>query len=151
MQLTNERLQRVSERAHSGSKMPLPRAVRAYLDRTSGEAVPARRAPRAEPAAPRSERRESTRVTVSADVVVRRIGGFNFEVAVRDVSARGCRVELLEPCAPGDAVIARFPQLEPLGSRVCWASGTTTGMEFATTIHPAVFDSLIARLGEAAA
>jgi len=35
-----------------------------------------------------------------------------------------------------------------LGSRVCWAAGTTAGMQFLTTIHPAVFDSLLTRLAD---
>ena len=92
------------------------------------------------------ERRCCRRVALNSEVVVRRIGGFNFQVALREVSRRGCRVELIEPCEVGDAVITRFPQLEPLGSRVCWTHGTTTGVEFTTNIHPAVFDHLLARL-----
>jgi hypothetical protein len=92
------------------------------------------------------ERRGCRRVPLNSQVVVRRIGGVNFEVALREVSRRGCRVELVEPCEVGDPVITRFPQLEPLGSRVCWTKGTTTGVEFTTNIHPAVFDHLLARL-----
>ena len=92
------------------------------------------------------ERRCCRRVVLDSEVVVRRIGGFNFQVALREVSRRGCRVELVEPCEVGDPMITRFPQLEPLGSRVCWTQGTTTGVEFTTNIHPAVFDHLLARL-----
>ena len=92
------------------------------------------------------ERRSLSRVATDGDVIVRRIGGFNFEVALRDVSAHGCQVELIEACEVGDAIITRFPQLEPLGSRVCWTHGTTTGIEFQTKIHPAVFDHLLGRL-----
>lgn len=115
----------------------------------------------AEPAAPvapvtsssraEEERRGLDRVATECEIVVRRIGGFNFEVALHDVTAHGCRVELLEPCEVGDSVIARFPQLEPLGSRVCWTHGTTTGIEFQTKIHPAVFDHLLGRLDVAKA
>ena len=97
------------------------------------------------------ERRGLDRISMRGEIIVRRIGGFNFEVALRDLSAHGCQVELLEPCEAGDAIIARFPQLEPLGSRVCWAHGTTTGIEFQTKIHPAVFDHLLGRLTMAAA
>lgn len=85
-------------------------------------------------------------MTLNSNIIVRRVGSFNFEVALRDVSTGGCRVELLEPSEVGDPVIARFPQLEPLGSRVCWAQGTTTGVQFLTSIHPAVFDALLNRL-----
>ena len=92
------------------------------------------------------ERRGLPRVSTDSEIIVRRIGGFNFEVALHDVSAHGCQVELIEACESGDAIIARFPQLEPLGSRVCWTRGTTTGIEFQTKIHPAVFDHLLGRL-----
>ena len=58
------------------------------------------------------------------------------------------RPRRLEPCGIGDSLITRFPHLEPLGSRVCWAEGTTTGVQFLTSIHPAVFDMLLSRLSE---
>ena len=54
---------------------------------------------------------------------------------------------MLHPGAPGDPVIARLPQLEPLGSRVCWTEGGIAGVQFLRTIHPAVFDMLLTRLG----
>lgn len=92
------------------------------------------------------ERRRCNRIALDSEVLVRRIGGFNFNVALKDISTGGCRVELLEPSEVGDPVIARLPQLEPLGSRVCWAEGTATGVQFLTTIHPAVFDMLLTKL-----
>ena len=103
------------------------------------------------PASVAHERRGLGRVAMRSEIIVRRIGGFNFEVALRDMSAHGCQVELIEACEVGDAIIARFPQLEPLGSRVCWTRGTTTGIEFQTKIHPAVFDHLLGRLDMATA
>jgi hypothetical protein len=92
------------------------------------------------------ERRRCDRVEVRSEILVRRLGAFNFNLALKDISASGCRVEMMEPAAVGDPVIARLPQLEPLGSRVCWAEGTTTGLQFLTTMHPAVFDMLLTRL-----
>lgn len=93
-----------------------------------------------------AERRRYVRVSVNSEILVRRLGAFNFNLALKDISAGGCRVEMLEPTVVGDPVIARLPQLEPLGSRVCWTEGTTTGLQFLTTIHPAVFDMLLGRL-----
>jgi hypothetical protein len=93
-----------------------------------------------------AERRQCGRVPVNSEILVRRLGAFNFNLALKDISAGGCRVVMLEPTAIGDPVIARLPQLEPLGSRVCWAEGTTTGLQFLTTMHPAVFDMLLTRL-----
>jgi hypothetical protein len=103
------------------------------------------------PAGIAHERRGLGRVPMQSEIIVRRIGGFNFEVGLRDMSAHGCQIELIEACEVGDAIIARFPQLEPLGSRVCWTRGTTTGIEFQTKIHPAVFDHLLGRLDMATA
>lgn len=93
-----------------------------------------------------SERRQSQRVVTHSEVLVRRIGGFNFNVALKDISTGGCRVEMLEPSEIGDRVIARLPRLEPLGSCVKWAEGTTTGIEFLRQMHPAVFDLMLKRL-----
>jgi hypothetical protein len=125
----------------------VPAAVQAYL---RGESC----LPAVEAVPPvEGERRTSPRVHAESEVLVRRIGGFNFQAGLRDVSTRGCRIELIEPCDVGDSMITRFAQLEPLGSRVCWTEGVTAGVEFLTTIHPAVFDSLLTRLanGQAAA
>lgn len=153
MHLTDSerRLMRIRGRARAGSEILVPPVIQAYLN---GEPMRPSEGPAAAEASGigSSERRRSARVPIESEVLVRRVGGSTFEVALHDVSNGGCRVELLEPCEVGDPVIARFPQLEPLGSRVCWASGTTAGMQFLTTIHPAVFDSLLTRLaGEPAA
>lgn len=140
---TQRRLLRVRGRARAASEKPLSPKVQAYL---SGElaAIPA--AEVSSDAPDGTERRRSGRVALDSNILVRRLGSFNFEVALHDVSTGGCRVQLLEPSEVGDPVIARFPQLEPLGSRVCWAEGTITGVQFLTGIHPAVFDSLLTRL-----
>ena len=44
------------------------------------------------------------------------------------------------------AVIARFPQLEPLVGAIRWKGGSTAGLEFARRMHPAVLDALVNRL-----
>ena len=92
------------------------------------------------------DRRRFSRVKLKSEVSMRRIGGFNFHVALSNVSSGGCNVEMLEEAETGDSAIARFPQLEPLGSRICWTNGRVTGVEFLTTIHPAVFELLLSRL-----
>jgi len=91
-------------------------------------------------------RRRNRRVAVSDEVGIRRIGSFNFNAKMHDVSVDGCRVELIESYEVGDHVVARLPKLEPFGARVCWATGTTAGIEFLNGMHPAVFDSLLMRL-----
>lgn len=137
------RLLRVTDRARESSDKRLSRKVEAYL---KGE--PMNSSSAASRPCDGEERRQFNRLAITSEVLVRRIGGFNFQVPLKDVSTAGCRVEMLEPCELEDSVIARFPQLEPLGSRVCWTQGTTTGLQFQTSIHPAVLDMLLTRLSE---
>jgi hypothetical protein len=143
--LSARRLREITARAHAApigrsASLPAdPPALRLVANSNTEEA--------ADPAG--DERRRSLRVAVDAEVCVRRSGGFNFQVQMRNMSIGGCRVELLEPCEVDDHLIARFPKLEPLGARACWTQGTVTGLQFTTTFHPAVLDSLLERLSGA--
>lgn len=93
------------------------------------------------------DRRASKRSALSGpELLVRRIGGFNFQAGLKDASTDGCQIELIEECEIGEDVIARFPQLEPLGAWVRWTQGPTCGIEFMRSIHPAVFQALLTRL-----
>lgn len=91
------------------------------------------------------ERRQSQRVVTHSELLVGRIGGFSFNVAMKDISSGGCRVEMLEPSQVVDRVIARLARLEPLASCVKWPRGNT-GTEFLSKMHPAVFNLVLARL-----
>jgi hypothetical protein len=133
----DRRLARIRGRAHAAAQKMISADVRPYLTCQPAAAVAGETPPSADG---KTERRRSSRVVMASEVLVRRLGGFNFSVALKDISSGGCRVEV------GDPVIARLPQLEPLGSRVCWAEGATTGMQFLTTIHPAVFDMLLTKI-----
>jgi hypothetical protein len=139
----DRRLARIRGRAYAAAQKIVSKNVPAYPNREPAAELAMHIASQADRD---TERRQSSRVVIASEVLVRRLGAFNFNVALKDISRGGCRVEMLEPSAIGDPVIARLPQLEPLGSRVCWAEGTTTGMQFLTTIHPAVFDMLLTRI-----
>ena len=78
---------------------------------------------------------------------LRRLGSFGFEVPMRDVSAAGCRVELVEPVAVNDRVVARLPGLEPFGATVIWSDERSAGLSFNRPLHPAVYELLLGRLG----
>jgi hypothetical protein len=143
------RLRRISRRAHAASDKSFSPRVEAYLKGDPVMIVSNIRP--TEDGNDVDERRASPRVAMSDEILVRRLGGFNFEVALRDLSSGGCRVEMLEPADVGDSAVARLPKLEPLGTRVCWADGTTTGLKFLTTIHPAVFEQLLTRMTQDAA
>ena len=92
------------------------------------------------------DRRCVDRIAVASNITVRPIGGFNHQVRIDDVSTTGCRVEMVEEAEIGEPLIARFPQLEPLVGAVRWKAGATAGLEFSRAVHPAVLDSLVARL-----
>jgi hypothetical protein len=140
-QISDLRLRRIQLRARAASEIPFA---------TSIAAGPAPGSPATAPPIDGTirgnDRRRSPRVRVESEILVRRVGGFNVQVGVRNASSGGCRVELIEDYEVGDPVIARFPKLEPLGSRVSWTKGKTAGIQFLTKIHPAVFDALVKRL-----
>ena len=92
------------------------------------------------------DRRDCPRTAVASTINVRPIGAFNYQVLLHDLSVAGCRVELVEETEIGEAVIARFPQLEPLVGAIRWKGGATAGVEFSHRMHPAVLDALVTRL-----
>lgn len=91
-------------------------------------------------------RRLHQRTHVQGHISVRRLGSFGFDIPVRDLSATGCKVELVESVAARDHVVARLPGLEPLGATVIWSDERCAGLQFNRPIHPAVLDMLLERL-----
>jgi len=143
--IAGQRLARLRERARSSAVRESKRVRKSTLAPAIG--LDARDA--AEDEAMVLDRRRSARSALSgSELRVRRIGGFNFQAGLKDVSTDGCRIELIEECEPGEDVIARFPQLEPLGAWVRWTLGATAGVEFMRPMHPAVFKFLLTRLSE---
>jgi hypothetical protein len=90
--------------------------------------------------------RRSDRVSLSADVTLRRRGMTSFRVTVSDVSPEGCKVALVERPSVDEHVLVKFDGIEALDSEVCWVEGFTAGLQFERPIHPAVFDLMVARL-----
>jgi hypothetical protein len=153
--VSGQRILRVTQRARAISLVPQPAKA---MTRQLSAPVQKRGEPAADAFEPQPEattalpgdgvegsRRRAPRAQASGEVGVRRIGGFNFQAGLLDLSMGGCRVEMLEPCEVGDRVVTRFPELEPLGARVCWSAGATAGVEFNASVHPAVFDALLIR------
>jgi hypothetical protein len=93
----------------------------------------------------RVERQES-RIDTRADVNFRRIGKSRFKVAIHDMSAKGCKVEIVERPSVGEKVQVKFDGLEALDAKVRWVEGHEAGVEFDRPIHPAVFFMLAARM-----
>jgi hypothetical protein len=139
-----ERLRRLKQRARASAKREARHDRRRYKRAAAPNGVAVGSG---DDVALSLDRRRAPRCAVaSTELLLRRIGGFNFEVSLSDVSTGGCRVELVEACEPGEDVITRFPDLEALGAWVRWTSGMMAGVEFIRPIHPAVFDALLTRL-----
>jgi len=92
------------------------------------------------------DRRERTRAILASTISLRAIGGVNHEVALHDLSASGCCIEVVESIEPGEPVIARFPQLEPIAGELRWIRGPVAGLEFNRPMHEAVFYDVLSRL-----
>ena len=94
------------------------------------------------------EKRErvSNRFPITADVSLRRRGMATYGVRVVDLSAEGCKVELVERPRGGERMTIRFEGLEAMDAEVCWVEGFQAGLRFERSIHPAVFDLLLTRL-----
>jgi hypothetical protein len=90
--------------------------------------------------------RRSERVSLAAEVSLRRIGKSTFRVTATDASPDGCKVQLVERPAIDEHVLVKFEGLEPLEAKVCWIDGHTAGVKFVRPMHPAVFELLIERL-----
>ena len=97
-----------------------------------------------EPEGPRPRR--SARVTLQAEVLLRRSGQSHYRVSVHDISPEGCRMEFVERPRLDETVWVKFDGLDAVESSVCWIKGHDVGIEFTRPIHPAVFDVLVKRL-----
>jgi hypothetical protein len=89
--------------------------------------------------------RRSARVSIKAQVKLRRRGSHNFLVHAFDFSPEGCKLEFLERPDLDEMVWVTFEGMEPIGASVCWIEGVFVGVEFARPIHRAVFDHLVSR------
>lgn len=90
--------------------------------------------------------RQSERVTLSANVSLRRPGQPNFQVRLFDASPEGCKLETAGRARQGDKIWVKFDGLETLEAEVCWVEEFVMGVNFAKAIHPAVFDLMVERL-----
>lgn len=90
--------------------------------------------------------RKSDRITVEAEVIVRRLGDRNYRVRVYDISCHGCRVEFLSRPQLDDLAWVKFDGLESLEAVVCWVDGFIAGVKFAKPMHQAVFERIAGEL-----
>ncbi|MFL6733877.1 MAG: PilZ domain-containing protein [Sphingomicrobium sp.] len=90
--------------------------------------------------------RKSDRVSVEAEVVVRRPSEHNFRVRIYNVSRHGCLVDFISQPRLDERLWVKFRGLEGLEALVCWTEGFTAGVEFLKPLHPGVFDRIVSEL-----
>jgi hypothetical protein len=93
--------------------------------------------------------RRSERVSLGAEIELRRTGTIKHHVTVRDCSPEGCCINLVDRVGLDEVIWVKLPGLESLEAYVCWTKGFVAGLEFARPLHPAVFQMLLQRHGGA--
>lgn len=91
--------------------------------------------------------RKSVRVSVAAEMTLRRLGKGAYQCRLFDLSPDGCKAEMIERPLVGERAVVRLPGIEPLEAEVRWVEGSNAGLKFERSFHPAVFELLLARLG----
>jgi len=89
------------------------------------------------------KRRGAGRVSLDAEVAIRRSGLHPFRVRAFDASPVGCRIEFVERPAVAERVWVKFDGLEAFEGTVRWVEGHTGGVRFTRPLHEAVFDRLV--------
>lgn len=90
--------------------------------------------------------RQNERISLAANVSLRRLGQNSYRVRVNDLSPEGCKVDLVEQPRIDEHMLVKFEGLEVLDAKVCWVDGYVAGLRFEKPIHPAVFELLLQRL-----
>jgi hypothetical protein len=90
--------------------------------------------------------RRSARVSLQAEVVMRRPGLNSYAVNVLDLSRHGCKIEFADRPNLEETVWLRFSGLESILGITCWVENNRAGIEFESPMHSAVFESLLNRM-----
>ena len=91
--------------------------------------------------------RRADRVPLNCEIEFRRHGDARYPVDLLDFSPEGCCISPPVRVEPGESVWLRIPGMEMLHAQVAWAEQWKVGLEFDKPFHPAVFDSVVKRLG----
>ena len=94
--------------------------------------------------APIDDVRGATRRVVDFAGFVRESDAVAFRVQVKDFSTDGCRLWTSEELKPQSEIWLKVAGLAPLRARVAWVAPGEAGCEFATPLHPATVEQLLA-------
>lgn len=90
--------------------------------------------------------RQHERIAIDADVSLRRSSQPHYQTRLYDLTPSGCSVEFVERPRVGEMLWLKFDGLSAIEAKVRWVDGFVGGLEFVRSIHPAVFELLVARL-----
>lgn len=94
----------------------------------------------------RKQRRDA-RVPLNCEIEFRRHADVRYPVDLLDFSAHGCCISPPVRVEPGESIWLRIAGIEAIHARVAWAERWKVGVEFDQPFHPAVFDSIVKKLG----
>lgn len=86
------------------------------------------------------------RVSLSAEIALRRSFAQRAPARLVDLTAYGACVEMTEWTRPGERLFVSIPTLAPIEAAARWVDGKVAGVEFARPLHPAVFRMLTQRM-----
>lgn len=95
--------------------------------------------------------RKAERISLKADLSLRRSGQGSYRVTMFDLTRFGCKCEFIERPAVHERLWVKFHGLDSLEAIACWVEESCLGLKFTNPLHPAVFEMLLARLGQPAA
>lgn len=90
--------------------------------------------------------REYDRVSLNAELMLRRQGRQSYLAKLFDLTPSGCRVEFIERPKCGEPVWVKLDTFDSIEAKVKWVDGFFGGLQFVRPIYPAVFEILLARL-----
>lgn len=91
--------------------------------------------------------RRATRVPLNCEIEFRRHADSRYPVELLNFSPEGCCISPPVRVEAGESVWLRIPGMDTIHAHVAWTEQWKVGLEFDTPFHPAVFDSVVKRLG----
>jgi len=92
----------------------------------------------------RIELRKGPRMRGPITAVLRLSLSKPIQIAVEDLSTEGFRAQWPNRVRPGDVLWLRLPGITPMEAKVVWSDLKSMGCQFATPLHPAVLNSIVA-------
>ena len=87
------------------------------------------------------------RVPLNCEIEFRRHADARYPVDLINFSPHGCCIAPPVKVETGESVWLRIPGMETIHAKVAWTEQWKVGLEFDSPFHPAVFDTVVKRLG----